>query len=297
MDTFNDLPKLSLVTALYKSDRYLPGYFRHLYPFVNKLRSLGVDVEVVFVPQKPSDLEKKYLEQASANTWCRIYEGDTPSLYMAWNIGTLMAKGDVVGFWNADDWRYIKGTLEALSLFKQGAELVYSPFRIRRYMNFFGQDILVFIKEINKQVPEFNNQTYPTFLYQMHCGPFFMFDKKLYAKVGPFDEQFKIVGDFDWCIRAAAIKAKLVRGRGLLGSFRVDGRGVSSGGRLKHMAENNIVYIRHKQTCPKWSNTENFMKLYDPGKIFFQGQGYEVDSEGLFKKHLPMDKELISHKL
>jgi hypothetical protein len=79
----------------------------------------------------------------------------------------------------------------------------------------------------------------------MHCGPFFIFTRELYNKMGPFDEQFKIVADFDWCVRAAKITDKFFLGKESAGVFRVDGKGLSSGGKPIHQAENNIVYRRH----------------------------------------------------
>ncbi len=39
----------------------------------------------------------------------------------------------------------------------------------------------------------------------MLAGPFFMFTPNIYNKVGSFDDRFLIVGDFDWCLRAAQI--------------------------------------------------------------------------------------------
>jgi len=268
---------LTLVTALYKSDRYLPGYFSRLYPFVAELKNRGIEFEVIFVPQKPTELEKKLLAEAAKNSWCRIYENPEPSLYMAWNTGVLNAKGDVVGFWNADDWRYVDGTIEAYNLVMAGADVAYSPFRIRRYLQVLGHDVLVHIQRIDKQVPGFNDATYNQFLTGMHCGPFFMFNRKFYDQVGPFDEQFRTVADFDWCLRAAKISKNFKRGKQLIGSFRVDGRGVSAGGRPRHFAEDNIVYLRHginnkivdNQTVP---GVEELMKDYRANAVKFHGE-------------------------
>jgi glycosyltransferase involved in cell wall biosynthesis len=277
---------ISFVTALYKSDRYLPGYFKHLLPFAAELQRRNEEFEVIFVPQQPTALEKEMLASVSKEPWFRLKELPQPSLYGAWNAGVLEARGQFIGFWNADDWRYVNGSLEAVDLFKNGADLVYSPFRIRRYLNLFGRDFLVHIQRIDRQVPEFNERTSPTFLYQMHCGPFFMFRKTLYDQVGPFDEQFKTVADFEWCVRAAKATKKFVRAKQLIGSFRVDGRGVSAGGKPRHMAENNIVYIRHNQLSkhPLWSNTQEYMKAYDPKHIKFQDKLYAVDSNGMFMR-------------
>ena len=72
-----------------------------------------------------------------------------------------------------------------------------------------------------------------------------MFTKSLYEKVGPFDEQFKIAGDFDWCTRAAYKTDTFVKAKTVGGIFRVDGGGLSAGVNPRRTAENNIVYIRN----------------------------------------------------
>src|SRR3990167_3573116 len=76
------------------------------------------------------------------------------------------------------------------------------------------------------------------FALSMHCGPFFIFSRSLYDKVGPFDEQFRIVGDFDWCIRAVKISDKFMLSAKVAGVFKRTGDTLS-GGNLRHAAENN----------------------------------------------------------
>src|SRR5581483_9056136 len=118
------------------------------------------------------------------NSWCREINSPNPSLYGAWNSGTLAARGEAVAFWPMDDFRYPAGIKEAHDLIQKGADVVYSPFRVRRYFNILGHDVLVYIQKVDKQVPEFNDATYPEFLHSMHCGPFYMFNKNLYFRVG-----------------------------------------------------------------------------------------------------------------
>ena len=276
---------ISIITAIYRSDRYLPDYSRRLLHFVKEMRKRNIPFEMIFVPQLATPMEKKILSEIASESWCKIIESDTPSLYRAWNDGVAAAKGDIIGFWNADDIRYVDGLIEGIDLIEKGSELVYFPFRIRRYLKIFELfDLLVHIQKIDKQVPEFNETTYKDFTRSMYCGPFFIFKKSLYEKVGPFDEQFKIVGDFDWCVRAAKITKKFARAKKLIGSFRVDGRGLSAGGRPRHTAENNVVYIRHQAQDKITPVSPELIKEYDPRKIFFHGSAFGVDDNGLIIK-------------
>ena len=89
--------------------------------------------------------------------------------------------------------------------------------------------------------------------------------------VGPFDEQFKIVGDFDWCIRAALISNNFVLSQKIAGVFRVDGKGLSAGGRIAHKVENNIVYLRHGILDKVVSVPHELMAPYNKEMIFSEG--------------------------
>ncbi|MEK7161427.1 MAG: glycosyltransferase family 2 protein [Patescibacteria group bacterium] len=272
---------ISLVTPLYKSDRYLKSYKVVLMDCLEKLNRLNLDYEVIFVPKDPSPAEQVFLNDLKTYHWCRVIDSPNPSLYGSWNSGTLAAQGEAVGFLPMDDIRFPEGIKEAVELIHLGAELVYSPFKVRRYINVLGHNFLVFVKAFHKGVLEFNEKNYPEFLRSMVYTPFFIFTKSLYQKVGPFDEQFKIAGDFDWCVRAAKISKRLKRGKEFSGSFRVDGTGVSSGGKLRHVAENNVVYVRHGQQGKILPVSLDLMKEYDPKSLFFRRKKFELSDNGL----------------
>ncbi len=132
-------------------------------------------------------------------------------------------------------------------MFAKGAELVYFPFYVKRYFKVGSWYLPLPLNKIDQQIPEFNEETSSFFQSNMFCGPFFLFTKVLYQKVGSFDfdEQFKIAGDFDWCARAAYKTDKFVKAKSLGGVFRVDGGGLSAGVNPRRVAENNIVYARN----------------------------------------------------
>jgi hypothetical protein len=270
---------LSIITAIYKSDRYLEAYSEKIENFVNDMQKDGFPVEVILIPREPSNKEREFIDKLKIHPWCREVNCATKGVNAAWNSGFLAARGDAFAFCNIDDYRYTGGTKEALRLIEQGAELVYLPFHIRRYLVFFGYNFLVHRQTINKQVPEFNEQTKPEFLRSMLCGPFFVFKRSLFERVGPFDEQFRSAGDFDWCIRAAKI-GKLKRGKELGGSYRVDGNGTSGGGKDFITAENNTICLRHHFEDKMKNTNDELMKRYDAKNILFQGQKLPVDENG-----------------
>ena len=238
----------SLVTSLYKTDKYLDAHTKNLRRFANELKEKNISFEIIAIANDVSAREKQFGKDFSAESWFTFLEVPRESVFATFNRAFSMAKGDVFGFWNVDDVRYSESLVEAEKLFKEGAELVYFPFTVKRYFKVGPWAVPLIWQRIDKQIPEFNQQTKKQFLEGMICGPHFLFTKSLYQQVGPFDEQFKIAGDFDWCIRAAKITDKFVKAKSLSGVFRVDGGGLSAGANPRRSAENNLIYKRYNIT-------------------------------------------------
>lgn len=230
---------ISIITSLYDSERYLPSFLKNLRLFADDLARHAIDFQFIIIANDPSSEERK-LNEVFSNGWIDFFEVPRESLYTSWNRGITLAKNDIIGFWNVDDIRSAEAVLDGINLIKNGAEIVYFPFLIKWYLNIFNYSFLV--KKKTVYPPKFEQNE---FRRSMHCGPFFLFTKELYKKVGPFDEQFKIVGDFDWCVRAAKKTDRFALSKKNAGTFRVDGGGLSSGGKPIHVVENNIVCARH----------------------------------------------------
>ena len=263
---------ISIISSLYKSDRHLNQFQKALKGFAQGLQRAGVDFEIIAIANEPTEAEKKFAADFSNQPWFKFTEAARESLYASWNRGINLALGGVVGFWNADDVRFAESIVEADRVFAQGAELVYFPFIVKRYLSFGGLSLPLPGQTMDKQIPEFNAASLSDFKKSMFCGPFFMFTKSLYEKVGPFDEQFKIVGDFDWCTRAAKKTDKFVKAKTIGGIFRVDGGGLSAGTNPRRVAENNIVYSRNR-AWEKIAVAEDLViKQYRPHHVLARGE-------------------------
>jgi len=231
---------ISIITSLYKSDKYLKRYFRATTKFANFLLKDNIDFEIIIISNNATTIERRELGKfRDLNKWVKIFYTSQESLYASWNRGISKAQGDIIGFWNVDDIRYPKAIVDGIRLIMEGAELVYFPFIIKWYLNFFGFSFVVRKRIIYPS--KFNREE---FIRSMHCGPFFIFTKSFYRKVGLFDERFKIVGDFDWCIRAAKI-SELELSREIAGEFSVYRDSLSSGKNPLREAENNVIYQRY----------------------------------------------------
>ncbi|MFH1292392.1 MAG: glycosyltransferase [bacterium] len=271
---------ISLITSLYKSERYLPKYLKSIERFAVFLKNKNIDFEFLIIANDPSQKEKKLIsESLKINSFIRYFEVKREPLYCTWNRGVRLSKGDVLSFWNVDDIRHPDAVVDSLDSVSQGAQVVYFTVQIKWYLSMLNFSIPVKYKRV---VPPLYSRK--EFVKSMHCGPFFVFTKEIYQKVGPFDEQFKIVGDFDWCTRAARITDKFVRLDKSAGLFCVDGTGLSSGGKPIHVAENNIVYIRQNAKEKIEEVDQELVSRYDPERILYQGNWYDFNSLPDLKK-------------
>lgn len=236
---------ISIITSLYKSDSYIEKYKKNLLRCAEELAIKNVQFEVICIANDPTDLEKKTCDELSKNKWFRYIAVPRETLYATWNRGVQMTDGQVCTFWNVDDIRFSKGLIQATDLEKKSAGLVYFPFIYKRYIRIFGLPVLA--KRRTVIPPPFDKKTFGR---GMHCGPFFAFKKDFFNKVGPFDEQFKIAGDFDWCVRAAAL-GTFVRSDVIAGIFKNDGRSLSGNRKglqaeeARLVASKNNIYPLH----------------------------------------------------
>lgn len=253
---------LTIFSSLYKSEEYLDTYSQALLDCAAKLIAQGVKMEVVAVANEPSDVEKDKLNALSIeNTWFRYVAVPRETIYASWNRAIDLAKGEIVTSWNADDIRYPEAIIDGLKYFENGHDLVYFPFVYKRYLKLGGFSLLVKRRIVQPDEFQINE-----FTRSMQCGPFFMFSKEFYKKVGPFDEQFKIVGDFDWCVRAAKI-GKLVKSHVVAGVFFNKGVSLSGSRDVMHLVERNVVCLRHGINDKLTKVDSGLMDKYDVDTI------------------------------
>ena len=259
---------ITIITAIYKSDKYLGRYAERLVSFADYLEKKGRKFEVIIVPQMPSVKEKEILTSLSQHSWLKVIEGPRPSLYGAWNIGIRASCGNIIGFWNVDDVRLPEAVIDAEDRAAEGAQLVYFPFDIKWYLNFFSLSFLVKKKHIDCL-----NLDRKEFQRSMPFASFWMATRELFRQVGPFDEQFRIAADMDWTIRAAKNSDRFRLSDRLAGNFRVDGHGLSAGRRNeRRVAESNIIYLRHHIYHKLEPVREEMMAKFSIEKAMFYGE-------------------------
>ncbi|MBK9122947.1 MAG: glycosyltransferase [Chloroflexi bacterium] len=223
---------ISLVTSFYRAAQHMPAFFAAATKLDAAVRAAARTVEFVIVANDAQPDERANIE-AFARTVpnVRILYVDRESLYASWNRGVEAAAGSVIGFWNADDVRYSGALLDAAAKARDGHDFVYFRFVID-----FGDG--------RRKIAPAGEITQERHRQRMSAGPFFMFTPTLYRRVGPFDARFRIVGDWEWVVRAMR-QTELCLSDELGGMFVLHGGNLSDSGNPRQLAEQNVVCLLH----------------------------------------------------
>ena len=202
--------------------------------------------EIVFIANSPTEKEKKHLKKFEETiTNCIVIEIERETLYSSWNRGIKAARGNAICFWNVDDLRFGRALINGYAEIKKGTDIIYFSFLIKKKHKYYKwlpvpKFSIVFPLKFDRAL----------FRSGMFCGPFFMFSRNAIEKIGYFDEQFNIVGDMEFCNRAADNGLEFVRSFTLAGFYIKNGNTLSANKQTEvlHKVENEVVYKRYKIT-------------------------------------------------
>jgi glycosyltransferase involved in cell wall biosynthesis len=152
---------------------------------------MSSDIELVVVDGVSTDGTQDIVRSAGSLVSCFICEPDT-GIYNAWNKGLKVASGEWIMFIGADDWF----TPGALGVFRNATahaavDTEFISSRVR-YHALYGEPFL-----IGKR------WSWPAFQRHMtiaHVGA--LHRRSLFARLGVYDENFRICGDYELLLRA-----------------------------------------------------------------------------------------------
>ncbi len=199
--------KLSVVTVCLNAEATIADTLRSV------ARQTGVEVEHVVVDGGSTDgtleIVGKFPHVA------KLVSGPDKGIYDAMNKGLALATGDAVGFLNADDFFVRTDALRHLADALALAPVVFGdlvvvdparPGRVRRYYSSRGF------------------RTWMLRMGHMPPHPTVYVRRALLAQSGPFDDSFRIAGDFDLVTRLLLVhRASWVRVPNVLVAFRDGG--------------------------------------------------------------------------
>lgn len=229
------MARISVITSLYRCIHYLNDYFDAVEKVVNK-----EECEFLLIFNDPTPEEVKIVDKRiKRKSYFRFISVERESLYASWNRGIRLASSNYIANWNVDDVR------EPDSLVKQADALDENPEVAIAYgdtisVSNYGE------KEgrLNHEL-KYNITSKSRFKNSFFISCFPMWRKSIHEKIGYFDEQFKLVGDFDFQIRVA-FYYDFIKVDGILGYFLAGGGGLRLSQQIKtHMIEDNAVYLRY----------------------------------------------------
>lgn len=228
-------PKVTVLTSLYNCRQYIEGYFQCIASI-----EYSDELEILLLHNAPTEEELHIIQSyLPSYPFLRHYTiQEREGLYSTWNRGIKLSQGEYITIWNVDDIRFplsIHQQAETLDQNPQ-ADITYGDFY---YMYQYGDISKNFIQ--NKDFIVSPKKFFRT--HQIGCFP--MWRKRIHQKIGYFDEQLKLVADFDFQIRAAINNCIFVKNRELLGCYlALIPSKLSSNQRLQKK-EQNVLFLRY----------------------------------------------------
>lgn len=193
----NQLPKITLGLTVYKGGKFILNYMEDLVK-----QTIFPEIEVLIIdansPDNEDQIIKSYLD---ANDNIRYVKLDyRASIAEAFNEVLKLATGEFIFFHDVDNFLNPQ-TLEVLRknlFYNKDVDLVYSDsIVVREYGKNFNdmKDCYTELLENSKKEFSVNN------MIKSLPGPFCMWRRKIYEKVGPFREDYKYAMDWEMWLR------------------------------------------------------------------------------------------------
>lgn len=200
--------KVSVITSLYNCLEYLNGYFDAVESICDKS-----EIEFLLLHNDPKveelELINKKIDGKDHFRYIKVEKLE--GLYTTWNRGIKLSSGEYITIWNVDDIRLPDSILRQQKCLDNNpsAALTYGDIIIsNEYGNSSGRVIAE---------PQFSRDNLQ--FYRQHIiGCFPMWKKSIHDEIGYFDEQFRLVADFDFQIRTVR-RYDIVKTDGVLGYY------------------------------------------------------------------------------
>lgn len=191
-------PKFSIITICYNAEKTIADTIKSV------IEQNYPNIEYIIIDGGSKDLTLKAIEPYKYKIATLVSEPDK-GLYDALNKGLKLATGDIIGLLHADDFYANKGVIEHLiKLFNEHSDLDC----ISSSINIFKDNAF------EKPYRVYNATTFKPWQFGLGMQPphpGFFFKRALLSKIGFFNTEYKISGDFDWLLRTIKVnKAKVM---------------------------------------------------------------------------------------
>lgn len=220
---YNATVKISFITSVFKSAKYLPYYVRD----ANRMAGLSNHEIIIVHPQNSPEYakESEILKGLSETLSVTVLSPESdPGLYACWNLAINEASGDYLSNWNTDDRKspfFVKVFESAVRQFPE-ADLLYGKTLITKD---FSQDFGA--TQLNTIYPWLTHSLENLFLNNSpHCMP--VWKKSLHDNYGQFDTRWDVCADGDMWLRAAIGGANIQAIDEIVGLYYENPNGIST---------------------------------------------------------------------
>ncbi len=178
--------KVSVITVCYNAEEFIENAINSV------LNQIYENIEYIIIDGASTDNTVPIITKYKSRIGFFLSEPDS-GMYEAMNKGIKAATGDILYFLNSDDVFYDKYVIEnVVKMFKKNidADLIYGPIIIKDPITNES-----FMKPHNYITKSF-------FIYDCICQQGIFYKTDIFKKCGHFDTTYKIVGDYEWILRA-----------------------------------------------------------------------------------------------
>lgn len=225
---------ISIITSLYRADDFLNQYLQHTLRISN-----ASECELILIHNDPTEKELEIIRNYRNEHLDVVHvKVEREGLYCSWNRAIKIARGKYLAIWNVDDIRTADSLLlQKKALDKSNAVMCYGDFYASKK---YGEH-----KDVFYQYGEYGQKVRKEALERHIVGGFPMWKKEIHEKIGYFDEQFRLVADWEFQIRTA-LNYDLVKAKEFLGYFLADVPHKLSSNRPLQATEQTVVQIRYR---------------------------------------------------
>ena len=224
--SIDDIPKISLVTSVFKADDYI----EQLMEDITRQTIFEEKCEWIILNVDPPGMEfdeeviLKYVEKYPNNIIYKRLEED-PGIYDTWNMGIKMATGDYVTNVNCDDRRAAYGLEKQAKMLvaNPDVDLVYNDSYLMHEPNIMFEDVPSDSQRYNFE--QFSKEAMLRGNLP-HNNP--MWKRELHDKYGYFNQYYKSAGDWDFWLRCSFGGAVFKKHPEILGVYYFNPEGMST---------------------------------------------------------------------
>ena len=262
--------KISVISSAYRCAQYLEEYLEYVKDIDN-----AHEVEVLLLHNDPTEEELQIVQSCASSIphLKHIIIKEREGLYATWNRGIKLSQGEYCTIWNIDDIRTkdsLRKEAEILDMHPE-AGMAYGNYILSRK---YGETCGILVNEIDAiAVPHEAKVS-----HLVGCFP--MWIKKIHDKIGYFDEQFKLVADYEFQVRTA-YNYPIYKVNHILGYFL---NGVGNEGRLSQKSnlqnqERTAVEIRYgiyyKMNLIYYKSA---LQKFDINHVYSYNQNFEISN-------------------